>query len=213
MASMVSLVLALSLAQAPELVPLPPPRESSAPASEGPSEDGDAAPDTVPPLELVPPGDGAEGMLPADLLKRPSPPAHSGTRRVLLSGVGGVAASFAAMGVALALTGSNQALDTNFAVGALSPILITGVGYAVHSALGGSGEPMLAFFLALAVTAGAAGFAAAVDGTYPRTPVLTTLIGTLPATAGAILVLELTTRRSKRAPHLALYPTGFSAVF
>ncbi|MEW5739001.1 MAG: hypothetical protein AB1938_08735 [Myxococcota bacterium] len=207
---MLSLALALALAQANELAPPTPPLESPPPAAE---PDVEAPPEGVPPVELLPPGDGAEGTLPSDYLKKPSGPSHTVTKRVLLSGAAGVAASFAGLGLSLALTGANPALDTNFAVAALSPILITGVGYAVHSALGGRGEPILAYLLALAVTAGAAGLAAAIDGTNPMTPVLTTLIGTLPATAGAIFVLELTTRKSKRAPQLALLPTGISAVF
>lgn len=61
--------------------------------------------------------------------------------------------------------------------------------------------------------AGAAGLASAIDGTNPATPILTTLIGTLPAAAGAIFVLEFTTKKSRRAPQVALLPTGVSAVF
>jgi hypothetical protein len=132
---------------------------------------------------------------------------------VLWSGAAGTAAGFAGLGLVLALTGSNPRLDTNFATAMLEPLLVTGVSFMVHQSLGGRGEPMLAFALALAMMAGAAGIAGSIDNVSPLTPVFTTLIGALPAAAGAVLVLELTTRKSPTAPQIALLPTGLVGVF
>lgn len=203
---MLPLVLALSLAQVDTAAPTPPPEP---PAADQPA-DG-----TVPPVELIPSAEpGGEPGLP------PVPPAtaekkkeFSPTSRVLLSGGAGIAASFAGLGIAVALTGSNPGLDTNFATAMVTPILITGVSFMVHQALGGRGEVILAYVAALAVMAGAAGLAVGIEGTSPMTPVITTLIGTLPATAAAVLILEATTRKSPRAPQIALLPTGIAGVF
>lgn len=206
---MLPLLLALSLAQVAE----PPPDAAAPTPDEATSE---APPGEVPPVELLPAASstGDDTALPPDAQPRKqAPPEHSVGKRVLLAGGAGVAASFAGLGLSLALTGSNPGLDTSFATAMLAPILITGVGFAVHQSLGGRGEPILAFAVALAVMAGAWGLSTAIDSTSPSRPLLTTLIGTLPAAAGAILVLELTTRKSKRAPHFALHPTGFSGVF
>ncbi|GMU61935.1 MAG: hypothetical protein AMXMBFR34_36980 [Myxococcaceae bacterium] len=212
---MLQLVLVLSLAQAPATEPAPtvaPPLPAAQPVLTDEGEAAEASPEGVPPMDLVPTAPEDTAVSP-EALKRKASGQPSVTTRVLLSGTASVAASFGGMGLALALTGANPALDTNFAVAALSPILIAGVGYAVHSALGGRGEPILAYLLALSLMAGAAGLASAIDGTNPATPILTTLIGTLPAAAGAIFVLEFTTKKSRRAPQVALLPTGVSAVF
>lgn len=205
---MLPLLLALSLAQ----VDAPQPTDSPTAAEE---QDGaDAQPPDVPPVDLIPsaePG-GEPGALPPTGPKAAGP-AHSVTTRVLVSGGAAVAASFASLGITLALTGANPRLDTNFANAMLAPILLTGVGFAVHSALGGRGSVMLAWLVAFAVMGGAAGIAAAIDGTTNNTPVYAALIGSLPAAAGAVWVMEATTPKSKRDPQFALLPNGFAGVF
>lgn len=202
---MLPLLLALSLAQVDAAAPTPPPEP---PSADQPAEG------TVPPVDLLPeaePG-GEPGLPPVPSVKQAAPET-SVTKRVLISSAAGVAASFAGLGIAVALTGQNPGLDTNFATAMVSPILLTGVAFMVHQALGGRGEVILSYAVALAMMAGAAGLAAGIDGRTPFTPVLTALIGTLPAAAGAVWVLEATTRKSKRAPQIALLPTGIAGVF
>jgi hypothetical protein len=204
---MLPLLLALSLAQVDA------PQPADAPAAE-PEEGAEAQAPDVPPVDLLPsaePG-GEPGAMPP-ITQKQAGPAHSTTTRVLVSGASAVAASFASLGITLALTGANPRLDTNFANAMLAPILMTGVGYAVHAALGGKGAVMLAWLVAFAVMGGAAGIAAAIDGTTNNTPVYAALIGTLPAAAGAIWVMEATTPKSKRDPQFALLPNGFAGVF
>lgn len=206
---MLPLLLALSLAQADADRPTPPPE----PAAEAPQEP--AAEGSVPPVDLVPtaePG-GEPGLPPVPGAKTRAAPEVPMSKRVLISGGAAVAASFAGLGLAVALTGQNPGLDTNFATAMVSPLLLTGVAFMVHQALGGRGEVILSYAVALAMMAGAAGLAAGIDGRTSFTPVLTTLIGTLPAAAGAVWVLEATTKKSNRAPQIALLPTGIAGVF
>lgn len=206
---MLPLFLALTLAQADAAAPTPPPEP---PPVDQPAEG--AAEGTVPPVDLLPEAEpGAEPGLPPVPTAKQAAPETSVTKRVLFSGAAGVAASFAGLGLAVALTGQNPGLDTNFATAMVSPLLLTGVAFMVHQALGGRGEVILSYAVALAMMAGAAGLAAGIDGRTPFTPVLTTLIGTLPAAAGAVWVLEATTRKSKHAPQIALLPTGVAGVF
>jgi hypothetical protein len=195
---MFALLLAVSLSQAggprtaPATEPLPV-FDAPAPAEE-PEDEGD--PTTA---SLAP--------------QRRAAPEVSQPRRVLLAGLAGVAGSFAGLGLSVALAGQNPAFDTTFATALLAPMLLTGVTFVAHQLLGGRGEIILAYAAALACMAGAAGLATAIDGRTPFTPVLATLIGALPAAAGAVLVLEATTRTSARAPHLAVLPTGLAGVF
>lgn len=141
------------------------------------------------------------------------PPPPRATKRLLLASGGAVAASAAALGLSLWLTGAfstdGAVLDSGFATTMLAPLLLTGVGFSVHQSLGGRGEPILAYLAALALMAGAAGVSSAIDQTAPMNSVWTVALGTLPATAAAIWVLESTTRSSPRTPHIALTPTGF----
>ncbi|MEW6430259.1 MAG: hypothetical protein AB1730_02020 [Myxococcota bacterium] len=199
---MLPLVLALSLAQVDTAAPTPPPEP---PPADQPVEG------TVPPVELIPSAEpGLPPVPPASAVEKKefSPPS-----RVLLSGGAGIAAGFAGLGIAVALTGSNPGLDTNFATAMVTPILLTGVSFMVHQALGGRGEVILAYVAALALMAGAAGLAVGIEGTSPMTPLITTLTGTVPATAAAVLILEASTRKSPRAPQIALLPTGIAGVF
>jgi hypothetical protein len=198
---MLPLLLALSLTHVDAAAPTPEPAEEPAEA-------------TVPPVDLLPGAEagGEAGLGPAPSEKQAAPETPV-TRRVLFSGAAGVAASFAGLGLAVALTGQNPGLDTNFSTAMVSPLLITGVAFMVHQALGGRGEVILSYAVTLAMMAGAAALAAGIDGRTPFTPVLTTLIGTLPAAVGAVWVLEATTGTSKRSPHLALVPTGVAGVF
>jgi len=205
---MLPLLLALSLAQADA------PQPADAPAEEPAAEAAEAP--AVPPVELLPTAEpSAEpDVLPPPSARKAAAPEHSVTTRVLVSGAAAVAASFASLGITLALTGANPGLDSNFANAMLAPLLITGVGFAVHRALGGNGAIMLAWLVSFAVMGGSAAIAAAIDGTnHSTTTLYAALIGSLPAAAGAVWVMEATSPKAGRPARFALLPTGIAGVF
>lgn len=152
-----------------------------------------------------------EGLPGGAVKEAPRPP--SPASRVVYSSAAGVAGGLAGLGIALALTGQNPAFDVAFANVMLAPLLISGLGFAVHQAMQGGGEVVLAYLASLAVMAAAAGITMAIDVNPSYKPAVATAIGAVPAAFGAALVLELTTRKTPRSPQFALSPTGFSGVF
>lgn len=136
--------------------------------------------------------------------------------RVGLGVAGGTLAGGAGLGIALLLTGQNSAFDPAFATAALSALLVAGVSFSIHQALGGNGEIILAFLTSAALMAGCTGIAFAIDAGPQITPILVAAIGSLPAAAGAILALELTTPGAKpQAPTVTLNmaANGFYGTF
>lgn len=150
----------------------------------------------------------------ARLTPQPQPPAPpSAVTRSLLATGGGTLAGAASLGIALLLVGQNTRFDATFATAALSSLLITGVAFTIHQALGGRGEITLAFLACAVLMAGAAWLAVAIDNGHGLAPVLTMAIGSLPAAAGAVLALEGTTPQSKSRVQIALGPTGIRGSF
>lgn len=149
-------------------------------------------------------------VAPQEEKQPPEPP--SVVTRTLLSGAAGTAAGGVSLGIALLLVGDNPLFDPTFATAALASLMITGVVFALHEALGGRGEITLALLFTSIVMAGAAGLAVAIDGSRPMTPILTAAIGSLPAAAAAVFGLEATSPKPKRVT-IAIGPTGFSGTF
>lgn len=133
--------------------------------------------------------------------------------RAMLSGAGGVAGAGAALAISLAFTGANPSFDVNFATAALGSLLVTGVAFSIHQAMGGRGEITLALLLSIAAMAGSAALSSRLDGTVPRTPILTAAIGAVPAAALAVFALEGTTPKPRRGPQIAFGPLGLSGTF
>ena len=148
----------------------------------------------------------------ARLIPPPAPPAPpSVVTRSLLAIGGGTLAGGVSLGIAVLLVGSNPNFDPTFATAALASLLITGVAFAIHEAMGGRGEITLALLLTAAVMAGSAGLAIAIDKN--NSAVLTAAIGSLPAAAAAVFGLEITSPKSKARVAVAFGPTGFRATF
>jgi hypothetical protein len=128
--------------------------------------------------------------------------------RSLLSGGGGALGGPAALAISMLLVGSNARLDPLFANAALASLLITGVAFTIHQALGGRGEITLSFLACAVAMAGAAGLAYAIDPERTVAPYLATAIGSLPAAAVAVLALEGTTPAPRQRARVALTFTG-----
>jgi hypothetical protein len=144
------------------------------------------------------------------------PPPPSAVTRSLLATAGGSLAGGASLGIALLLAGQNPRFDTTFATGALASLLITGVAFTIHQALGGHGEITLSFLLCAVVVAGSALLASVINPGHELGPYLTVAIGSVPAAAAAVLGLEGTTpapRAKAGVPHISVGPTGFFGTF
>jgi hypothetical protein len=134
--------------------------------------------------------------------------------RSLVSGGAGAAAGGVSLGIALLLVGKNDNFDATFATAALASLMITGVTFALHEALGGHGEITLAFLLTAIVMAASGGISAAVaNGDRTLAPVLTAAIGSIPAAAAAVFALEVTSPRPKNRVALGVSPTGIYGRF
>lgn len=133
--------------------------------------------------------------------------------RSLLAGGAGVLASGAALGISVLLLGQNPAFDPTFANAALGAMLVAGVTFSIHQALGGRGEVLLALLLSAVTMAGSAAIASAIDGSIPTTAILTTAIGAVPAAAAAVLGLEGTSPAPKPRVQLAFGPGVVSGRF
>lgn len=141
----------------------------------------------------------------------PEPP--SVVTRSLLATGGGTLAGGAALGLSLLLVGQNANFDPTFATAALASLLITGVAFTIHEALGGRGEITLSFLLTAVMMAGAAVLATAIDASRPMAPILTAAIGSLPAAAAAVFGLEATSPKAKPRVAVSVGPTGISGTF
>lgn len=187
---MLALALALVVSQ---------PEQATPAATDAPAQPA------LPAWVTPPPAPGAE---PEAAPPRVSSAPPSVTGRLAFTGLGAIAGSAAGLGVTLLLTNSGSSVDTVFSTAMLSALLLTGVGFTVHQSMGGQGEVMLAL-LGAAVTMGVSGAAAhAIDGTTPAGPILTTVIGTVPAAALAVLSLELTSRDRRVRTALVPLPSG-----
>jgi hypothetical protein len=165
----------------------------------------------VPPEALPTQGEQPPAARPAEP-KVKEPP--SVTTRTLLSGTAGAAAGGVSLGIALLLVGKNDNFDTTFATAALGSLMITGVTFALHEALGGHGEITLAFLFTAIVMAASAGISAAIaNGDRTLAPVLTAAIGSIPAAAAAVFALEVTSPKSKPRVALGIGPTGIYGQF
>lgn len=151
----------------------------------------------------------------ARLTPQPPPPEPpSGVARSLLATGGGTLAGGASLGLALLLVGNNVNFDPTFATAALASLLITGVAFTIHEALGGRGEITLSFLLTAVVMAGAGALSAALmNGDRIMGPVLAAAMGSLPAAAAAVFGLEATSPKSKNRVAVTFGPTGFRATF
>lgn len=134
----------------------------------------------------------------------PPPEQPSVVTRSLLAGGGGVLASGAALGITVLLLGQKPAFDPTFANAALGAMLVAGVTFSIHQAMGGRGEVLLGLLLSAAVMAGSAAIASAIDGTIPTTAILTTAIGAVPAAAAAVLGLEGSSPAARPRPPVRL---------
>ena len=177
---MLSLVLVLSLAQADPIQPPP----ADAPVAE-PSLDPSVVPAPESPLRLQRPPD------------RP-------VRRVLLSTAGGVGGGAVALGITLGLTTCfltcTPKLDVSFANAALGSLLITGVAFAVHQAVGGGGEIILPLLAVMAIMAGSAVLGNVINPNVPQAQLISTAIGLVPASLVAALILNATSSTNKGGP-------------
>lgn len=169
---------------------------------------------TEPPLP-IPSSQPSEPPPEARLVPQPEPPpGPSAVTRSLLSTGGGSLGGPAALGIAMLLVGSNPRFDAVFASGALASLLVTGVAFTLHQALGGHGEITLSFLACAVVMAGAAGIALAANPTREYAPFLTIGIGSIPAAAAAVIALEGTTPAPrKNAIAVRLTPTGVMGTF
>ena len=143
---------------------------------------------------------------------KPPVPASVLTRTLLGTG-GGALAGAASLGIAVLLVGNNPNFDPTFATAALASLLITGVAFAIHEALGGRGEITLALLFTSIVMASAGGIASAITGDRTLAPVLAAAIGSVPAAAAAMFGLEATSPKPKARIAIAFGPTGFSGRF
>lgn len=143
---------------------------------------------------------------------RPKEPPSVITRALLGTG-GGTLAGAASLGIAVLLVGKNPNFDPTFATAALASILITGVAFAIHEALGGRGEITLALLFTSIVMASAGGIASAITQDRTVAPVLAAAIGSLPAAAAAMFGLEATSPKPKARLAIAFGPTGISGRF
>ena len=159
----------------------------------------DALPELPPEARVIPPP------------RAPEPPSVL-TRSLLATG-GSTLAGGASLAIAILLVGSNPNFDPTFATAALSSLMITGVAFAIHEALGGRGEITLSFLFAAVVMAGAAGLAVALEPSHNLSPILTAAIGSLPAAAAAVFGLEATSPKPKPRIAIGFGPTGVSGTF
>ncbi len=169
-------------------------------------------PAAVPPVPVVPVAPG-EAQPPTAPEPAPREPPSVLTRSLLATG-GGTLAGGVSLGIALLLVGNNPNFDPTFATAALASLMITGVAFAIHEAMGGRGEITLSFLLTALVMAGAGGLGAAIgNGDRVLAPVLAAAIGSLPAAAAAVFGLEATSPRPKAKVAVAFGPTGFYGTF
>lgn len=140
-------------------------------------------------------------VAPADPQPLPTQPPPDSRKwpRILLTGGAGVAGAGVALGAMLffsdvrtRVNSSGGSFDTIFSTGALSGVLVAGLGLAVHQALGGRGEAALAGLASVActlLTALAVG-SAQVDQTTGM--IMVAAIGALPAAISVTAILEAT---------------------
>lgn len=165
----------------------------------------------VPPEALPVPGEPPPAARPAEPKVKEPPSVFT---RSLVAGGAGAAAGGASLGIALLLVGKNDNFDSTFATAALASLMITGVTFALHEALGGHGEITLSFLLAAIVMAISGGVSAAIaSGDRTLAPVLTAAIGSIPAAAAAVFALEVTSPKPKSRVALGISPAGIYGRF
>lgn len=143
----------------------------------------------------------------------PVPEGPSRPLRVGLSASAGTLGGGAAMGLVALLSMNSTGFDSTFTTAALVSVMTSGVGFAIHTALGGKGEVILGFLAAVPWVVGVTGILFAADVSPSLRPLLVGAIASLPAAASAVAVLELTQPRDKRPVQLQVSPGGLSGRF
>ncbi len=160
------------------------------------------------PLEPPPPPDSPAALTPPRPYKPPDV-----AQRSVLSGLAGIAGAGAALGLTLAFAQGNAQFDTKFSTAALGAILVTGGAFTVHEMLGGRGEITLALLGAIVGMGLGALVANLVDQSVPLVPILTAVIGSVPAAALTVLSLEGTTPLPRAPVRVAMVPNGVLVTF
>jgi peptidoglycan/LPS O-acetylase OafA/YrhL len=161
------------------------------------------------PLEPPPPPEQQPALSPPR-----APPPPNVAQRSVFAGLAGIAGAGAALGLSLAFAQGNAQLDTRFSTAALGALLVAGGAFTVHEMLGGRGEITLALLAAIVGMGLGALVANLVDHSVPLVPILTAVIGAVPAAALTVLSLEGTTPMARQSPvRVAMVPNGVLVAF
>jgi len=134
--------------------------------------------------------------------------------RVGLSTGAGTAGGGIGLGIVALLSIGHASFDSTFTTAALVAVMTSGVGFAIHTLLGGKGEVILGFLAAIPWVVGITGILYAAQVDQNMRPILVGAIASLPAAASAVAVLELSQPRMKRSPvQLQVTPAGVSGTF
>jgi peptidoglycan/LPS O-acetylase OafA/YrhL len=134
-------------------------------------------------------------------------------QRSVLSGLAGIAGAGVALGLTLGFAAGNAQFDTKFSTAALGAILVTGGAFTVHQMLGGRGEITLALLGAIVGMGLGALVANLADQSVPLVPILTAVIGSVPAAALTVLSLEGTTPLPRQPVRISMLPSGILVTF
>ncbi len=155
-------------------------------------------PPTVPPL--VPSAEPIEAPPPPQRRASTNP---STATRLLLSGAAATAAGALSLGVTLFTSSGNPGLDLTFGNAALGALVVAGVGFWVHSLLGGRGEVLLGLLGSAAVYALGAVVGSFVESASVGRAIWTTALAALPAAVLTVALLELSAGRERPKPTVA----------
>lgn len=137
----------------------------------------------------------------------PTPPRASTTpsaaSRLLLSGAAATAAGALGLGVTLFTSAGNPGLDLTFGNAALGALVVAGVGFWIHSLLGGRGEVMLGLLGSAAIYALGAVVGSFAESSQVGRAVWTTAIAALPAAVLTVALLEVSAGRQRPKPTVA----------
>ncbi len=193
---MLWLALQLSLAQLLPPAAAPPAQPWQPAAAQPPATQVPLAPAASPDAQDVTPDEGppVPSELPSAVptpVPRQRPPEPSRMGRAWAEAGAGVLGAAASLGAVEAMLAANNRLDGSFTNVGLGAIMVAGVAFTVHNALGGRGEVLFALLGSLTMMAGAFACAQAIDPTGRDVTWLTTAIGAAPAALGAMGMLEL----------------------
>lgn len=166
--------------------------------------------DVPPPMPLP----EAVPQAPAEPMAVTVPEGPSVPLRVGVSTGAGTLGGGAALGIVALLSLGHPAFDSTFTTAALVAVMTSGVGFAIHTLLGGRGEVILGFLAAIPWVLGITGILYATQVDVNMRPILVGAISALPAAASAVVVLELSQPRMKKLPvQLQVSPAGVSGTF